>query len=175
MISHPPASPLTLATGGTLARAPLHEVPRAGLFLTPPAFLPGAPCSVLLIRDARSARDTGVSLRAANRADCMRDRRGALPGRANGFPRRLLSILFHEAAHQFRAHDSNRNQAGPVLRHPVRKASAGPSPAQPRSPVPFQINHFTHRGGSICFQSDNGKHMRRAFHDVGKGFHGGHC
>jgi hypothetical protein len=147
MNSHPPASPSTLATGGTLARVPF-EVSRAGLFLHPSRTSQGAPCSVPLTRDARSSRGSGFQSVGAKRANCMRDRRGA-SGRISGFPRRLRSIIFREAAHQFRAHDSNRNEAGLVLRSPVRKAGAAVnrrhSPAESRPPIPIKVDDLTHK------------------------------
>jgi hypothetical protein len=156
-------------SGGNLARA---NSTRAGLFLTPPAFLRGAPCSVLLIRDARSARGSGVPFGAANRADCMRVRRR----HQHPFARRGLrrfSIHFREAAHQFRTHDTNRNQAL-ASRGFGRGAAGRVQRFPPRLSIAFQVDDFAHVDGSKSFRPDNWKLNRSAFHEFGKIIHDRH-
>jgi hypothetical protein len=158
------------ADGGTLARAQSHEVPRAGLFPFPSRTSQRAPCSVRLVRDARSF--SGLGLRrsvGANRAICMRDGRRRLTVCSAAA---YLSLHFGEAAQEFRAHHANRNEAGLVLRIPTRQAGAG-HPLLPvsRSPVSLKVDHFAHVDGSICFLSRTGKHARRSFHGIGKTFH----
>lgn len=116
---HPPC----LASGGTLARA--HST-RAGLFPYPSRTSHGALCSVLLDRDARSARARGSASVAANRADCTETRRGH-----QARPRRHSSLRFRETAHQLRRHHTDAHQpsrlglgaAGLVLRNALPRPS----------------------------------------------------
>jgi hypothetical protein len=164
--------PAFCISGGTLARA--HST-RAGLSLPPPAAPPEAPHSVLLSRDARSARGVGLDL-AVNRA--VYERRGRGEGRRVRLaPRPQPSIHFREAAHKLRAHDSNTNQAGPVMRLSARWARGEVSPlCHPRAPVPFEVKNLTrHRICSFHSLPSIGESRRIAFHEIGKGFHGGHC
>jgi hypothetical protein len=165
MISLPATSPASPASGGTLARA---YSTRPGLFPYPSRTSPGASCGVLLTRNARSARGWGLHCVAANRADCMRDGQGASTGHWRGRSLPPSSLPFHDAPHDFGAHNTNRHHAsggacgaaGRVLRK-----------ALPRLFPSSQIDDFTQRGGSFCSLTSIGEHNRRSFHGVGKIIH----
>lgn len=89
--------------GGTLARLPQI---RPGHFPYPSRTSPRAPCSVLLTRDARTPRGGVLSVHeGAIRAACMGE------GEAFSGPLPSSSLGFHQAAHEFRAHDSNADQS----------------------------------------------------------------
>jgi hypothetical protein len=148
---------LTPRLGGTLARVP----PNAGHFLSPSRTSPGALCSVLLIRDARSSRVQGLHCVGANRAVCMRARRDVLP-----VSRRHLSIRFREAAHQLRTHNTNRHQslrlvwraAGIVLR------------TLPRPSIAPEVNDIIHKHSSIGSLTSTGETRRERLGCMKKGF-----
>jgi hypothetical protein len=152
--------------GGTLA-----STPSAGHSSFPSRSFRWVPCSIQLSRDARSVRGQGHCV-TANRAICMRTRREHQPWSV-GRSRPLSSTIFDEAAHKLRAHNTDTNQAGWVLRSPVRKAGAGlPPAAQPRPPVFSHVDDLTQWNlSSRCSASSNSEHRRGSFHDAGRFIH----
>lgn len=155
------ASPTPTATGGTLARVPFTGVPRAGLSYNPLRASSGAPCRVLLSRNAPSLRGLGCGvLKGANGAAGMRKGRKHRNPLARGF--RHFSLSFHEAAHKFRTHHTDTNQALSSLGLGRGAAGRVQRHFPPRLSIPSQIDDFTH-GHSNRFRSRKRKPSGSAF------------
>lgn len=145
---------LACSAGGTLARA---SSTCAGHFPSSSCTSLGAPCSVLLTRDARSSRDWGLSvLRDANRAACMRTKR---QGTTIPCVPAASSLRFHEAAHQLRTHHTNRNQALASLG--LGRGAAGRVQRFPsRLSITVQSHNIAHSTPLFCNQNAIGTAFR---------------
>lgn len=151
------ASALTTPRGGNLA-----EAPPASAFSFPSRPSYGAPCGVPLSRDARSVAGVGVVLRSANRAI----RRGGA-GVCSG-SRPFSSVLFGEAAHQFGAHDANRNQTVAASTGMVTGCGGLVMRCPPLPSCRSKIDDLAHGLNSKGFSSRTVKPKRRSFAYVPK-------
>ena len=166
MIS-PTRQPVCLAPAGTLARA---YSTRAGLSRYPSRTSQGEPCSFPLTRDARSRRDWGLHCVRANRAGCKEGRQGSTIGHWRGRSLPLSSLRFREAAHQFRAHNSDLHQSSRL----GRRAAGRVQRTSPRLSIFLEVDDFAHRGGSTVSLPDLSEFRRRPFHGSGISFHARH-
>lgn len=143
----PPMSPASVLPerGGNLASP---EPDRAGHFLSLPSKPQRASCSVRLIREARSALETGCSIIAAKRADCVMVEQGDTTRLGRSRPCRHLPQPFEQLV----AHGTYRNKVEAASPRPslwrARRDSRRHSPAKSRTSLPFvQVNDISH----FCF------------------------